>query len=479
MSAPFRDMRLPGAYCVTLLEPDDFEFWRDQARALVQADVPPDRVAWAEPGAGGDLFAGARRRLPAVPQDARPVRASRAFVQLAKSAICHCDPERFSLLYRLLWRLQTSPRLLEDGADREVRRLEELAKAVRRDIHKMRAFVRFRQVEREANRAERYVAWFEPEHYILRANAGFFVRRFANMKWSILTPGGSLHWDGERLEEGPPAQRSDAPAGDPTEDLWRKYYASIFNPARLKVGAMMKEMPRKYWKNMPEAALIPELVAGAQAREARMVAAGTLDMGERPETLAAIDKAIHACRMCPIGFLDNHAVMGEGPQDAALMIVGEQPGDQEDIAGRPFVGPAGQLLDRHLERAGIDRRSAYVTNAVKHFKFVQRGKRRLHQSPTSKEIDTCRWWVESERLIVQPKLILAMGASAARGMLGRTVSISKARGQPHALEDGSELWVTAHPSYLLRLDGPARDEQARLFDADLAAVKERLAELVE
>jgi DNA polymerase len=479
MSAPFRDMRLPGAFCVTLLEPDDFEFWRDQARALVQGDVPPDRVAWAEPGGSGDLFSGGRRRMPAPPADAPPVRASRAFVQLAKSAICHSDPERFSLLYRLLWRMQANPRLLEDGADPDVRRLEDLAKAVRRDIHKMRAFVRFRLVESDADGEEHFVAWFEPEHHILRANAGFFVRRFANMKWSILTPKGSLHWDGNRLEEGPPAQRSDAPAGDPTEDLWRKYYASIFNPARLKIGAMLKEMPRKYWKNMPEAALIPELVAGAQARESQMVAAGKLDMGERPKSLSGIDKAIHACRMCPIGFLDNQAVMGEGPQDANLMIVGEQPGDQEDLAGRPFVGPAGQLLDRHLERAGIDRRSAYVTNAVKHFKFVQRGKRRLHQSPTSKEIDICRFWVEGERELVQPKLVLAMGASAARGMLGKTVSISKARGRPHTLEDGSELWVTAHPSYLLRLDGPARDEQSRLFDADLAAVKERLEELAQ
>jgi DNA polymerase len=478
MSAPFRDMRLPGAFGVTLLEADDFDFWRDQARALVQCDVPPDRVVWTEPGGAGDLFSGGRRRLPAPRVDAPPVRASRAFVQLARNAICHSDPQRFALLYRLLWRLQVNPRLFEDGADPDVRRLEELAKAVRRDIHKMRAFVRFRLVEDgDEEIGEHYVAWFEPEHHILRANAGFFVRRFANMKWSILTPRGSLHWDGETLEEGPPAQRSDAPAGDPIEDLWRKYYASIFNPARLKIGAMLKEMPRKYWKNMPEAALIPELVAGAQARESQMVAAGALDMGERPSSLKAIDKAIHACRMCPIGLLDNTAVMGEGPRDAALMIVGEQPGDQEDESGRPFVGPAGQLLDRHLERVGIDRRSAYVTNAVKHFKFVQRGKRRLHQSPTSKEIDICRWWMESERALVQPKLVLAMGASAARGMLGKTVSISKARGQPHTLEDGSELWITAHPSYLLRLDGPARYEQSRLFDADLAAVKERLEEL--
>ena len=468
---------LAARYVVELPEPDDFEFWRERARALVQCDVPPDRIAWIEPGGSGDLFAHGERRSPMPEPDAKPVRANKRFVSLAKNAALHSDPERFALLYRLLWRLQANPRMMEDKADPDVRRIEELDKNVRRDSHKMHAFVRFRLVEDEETDGEHYVAWFEPEHHILRANAGFFMRRFANMRWSILTPQGSLHWDTETMREGPPADRTDAPGGDPMEDLWRTYYASIFNPARLKIGAMLKEMPRKYWKNMPEAALIPELVAGAQKRESTMVEAGTLEFEERPETLAAIDKAIHACRKCPIGELDNQAVMGEGPQDAALMIVGEQPGDQEDQSGRPFVGPAGQLLDVHLEKAGIDRQAAYVTNTVKHFKYVQRGKRRLHQSPGAKEIDTCRWWIESERAIVQPKLVLAMGASAARGMLGKTVSISKARGSPIALEDGSELWITAHPSYLLRLDGPAREEQARLFDADLAAVKERLEEL--
>ena len=474
-----QNVKLGTYYVVELPEPDDFEFWRERARALIQCDVPPDRIAWIEPGGSGDLFAHGERRAPVPPGDAPAVRANRRFVSLAKNAALHSDPERFALLYRLLWRLQANPRMMEDKADPDVRRIEELDKNVRRDSHKMHAFVRFRLVEDEETDGEHYVAWFEPEHHILRANAGFFMRRFANMRWSILTPQGSLHWDTETMREGPPPDRADAPGGDPMEDLWRTYYASIFNPARLKIGAMLKEMPRKYWKNMPEAALIPELVAGAQKRESTMVEAGTLEFEERPETLAAIDRAIHACRKCPIGELENQAVMGEGPQDAALMIVGEQPGDQEDQSGRPFVGPAGQLLDTHLEKAGIDRRAAYVTNTVKHFKYVQRGKRRLHQSPGAKEIDTCRWWIESERAIVQPKLVLAMGASAARGMLGKTVSISKARGSPIALEDGSELWITAHPSYLLRLDGPAREEQARLFDADLAAVKERLEELAE
>ncbi|WFL76918.1 UdgX family uracil-DNA binding protein [Altererythrobacter arenosus] len=475
-------VKLGAYYVVSMPEPDDFDFWRERARSLVQCDVPPDRIAWVEPGGNGDLFAHGERRMPVPEPDARAVRASKRFVSLAKSALLHSEPERFTLLYRLLWRLQSKPRVMEDSADPDVRRVEDLAKAVRRDSHKMHAFVRFRLVESEdAEVGEHYVAWFEPEHHILRANAGFFVRRFANMRWSILTPRGSLHWDGEVLEEGLPAQRGDAPGGDPMEDLWRKYYSSIFNPARLKVGAMLKEMPKKYWKNMPEAALIPELIAGAQSREAQMVARGALEFEERPETLAAIEEAIHRCGKCPIGGLDNHAVMGEGPDRAALMIVGEQPGDQEDLAGRPFVGPAGQLLDIHLGRAGIDRRSAYVTNAVKHFKYVMRGKRRLHQNPAAKEIDTCRWWLEAERKIVEPRVILALGASAARGLLGRTVSISKVRGAPIPLGDAgsgaSELWITAHPSYLLRLDGAAREEQERLFAADLAAVRARLAEV--
>jgi DNA polymerase len=463
-----------ATFLVAMPEADDFDFWRDSARLLVQCGVPPEQVEWSEPGGDGSLFDDGVA-LPTPPANPPLVRASKPFVALAKNAICHSDPMRFGLLYRLLWRLQARPKLIEDRADLEVRRLEDLAKAVRRDIHKMRAFVRFREVEADGN--ERFVAWFEPEHHILRANAGFFVRRFANMRWSILTPKGSLHWDGEALTEGPPAQRGDAPAGDPTEALWRTYYASTFNPARLKIGAMLKEMPRKYWHNMPETALIPQLVAGARAREIAMVEAGAIEETERPTSLKAIDAAIHACRRCPIGLLDNQAVMGEGPRDAALMIVGEQPGDQEDLAGRPFVGPAGQVLDAHLERAGIDRREAYVTNAVKHFKYVERGKRRLHQTPTAKEIDICRWWNEAERGIVKPRLVLALGASAARGLLGKTVSITKARGAPIPLEDGSELWVTAHPSYLLRLEGEAKDEQERLFAADLAAVAERLAEL--
>lgn len=476
-----QNVSLGAHYTVHLPAPDAFAFWRERARGLVQCDVPPDRVSWIEPGDTGDLFASggssrSEKRLPLPPADAPPVRASQRFLNLARSAALHSDPARFGLLYRVLWRIQRNSRLMEDKADPEVRRIEELAKSVRRDAHKMHAFVRFREVEEE-NGKPHFVAWFEPDHHIVRAEAGFFIRRFANMRWSILTPRGSIHWDGEVMHEGPPARREDAPGDDPIEDLWRSYYASIFNPARLKVGAMLSEMPKKYWKNLPEAELIPQLIANAQAREAAMVAAGARAERTRPGSLAEVVRGMAACRDCPIADCGTRAVAGEGPQTSALMILGEQPGDQEDVAGRPFVGPAGQLLDEYLQAAGIDRGAAYITNAVKHFKFTWKGKHRLHQSPTAKEIDTCRWWLEAERAIILPRIVLALGASAARGLLGRTVSVNRERGRAIPLDDGAELWVTVHPSYLLQLEGEARAEQARLFAADLTRMRERLGEV--
>jgi len=169
-------------------------------------------------------------------------------------------------------------------------------------------------------------------------------------------------------------------------------------------------------------------------------------------------------------------VFGEGPVDAPLMFVGEQPGDQEDLAGRPFVGPAGRLWDRAMGDAGIDRNQAYVTNAVKHFKFERRGKRRIHQKPEAPEIAACRWWLEQEQLILKPVITVALGATAARSLFGRPVTISGARGKPHAIEGAGETWVTVHPSFLLRVQDNKEQEYAR-FVEDLVRVKKRLKEL--
>jgi uracil-DNA glycosylase len=175
----------------------------------------------------------------------------------------------------------------------------------------------------------------------------------------------------------------------------------------------------------------------------------------------------------------TQTVFGEGPLDASILFVGEQPGDQEDVTGRPFVGPAGAILDAALEQAGIDRASVYVTNAVKHFKFVQRGKRRIHNKPDAGEIEACRWWIEHEREIIRPAITVALGATAARSLLGKIVTISQVRGTPLQLESGGECWVTVHPSFLLRIPEEDRKrEQKALFLRDLKRIKARAEALM-
>jgi uracil-DNA glycosylase family protein len=184
------------------------------------------------------------------------------------------------------------------------------------------------------------------------------------------------------------------------------------------------------------------------------------------------------CTRCDLYKYATQTVFGEGPLDAAIMFVGEQPGDQEDLAGRPFVGPAGAVFDAALEKAGIDRSTVYVTNAVKHFKFIQRGKRRIHNKPDAGEIEACRWWIEHERALIRPPVTVALGATAARSLVGKVVTIGKVRGEPLLLADGSECWVTVHPSSLLRIpDEEGRREARLLFVRDLKLIRKRAEEL--
>ncbi len=457
---------------------DDFDGWRTAARQFALDRVPADQIVWQVGDAAADLFARAAPPVPSTPRE-DAFNVPRLFVELAQTVVAHADRQRFALLYAMLLRLRAQPRLIEDHADPQLRRLEEMAKAVRRDIHKMRAFLRFREVAEEDGET-RFIAWFEPEHHIVRLNAGFFVRRFATMRWSILTPELSTHWDTEALREGPGATRADAPDGDPLEETWKTYYASIFNPARVKIGAMLKEMPRKYWRNMPETALVPGLIAGAQARESGMIETDARDRvgANAGAAWSALREEAMSCKRCPLWKPATQTVFGEGPVDAALMFVGEQPGDQEDLAGHPFVGPAGQMFDKAMAEAGVDRSRAYVTNAVKHFKFEPRGKRRIHAKPGGPEIEACRWWIEQERMLIRPPVTVALGATAARSLLGKVVTISGTRGRALTLEDGGECWVTVHPSYLLRIVdvGQAAGEYAR-FVEDLRTVGKRVAEL--
>lgn len=457
----------------SLAAPDDFDGWREGARAALAAGLDVSQIRFEAAGDTPSLFADTSSALPS--RFSKPPVVPKAFLDLARETICHIDPVRFDLLYCLLVRLQSDKHLLSKTTDNQVHKANRLAKEVRRDRHKMKAFVRFRKVGETGDGMEQFVAWFEPTHHIVRLTASFFVRRFAGMHWSILTPDACAHWDGTALSFSEGVPKSQAPKEDALEDYWRSYYAAIFNPARLKTDAMQSEMPKKYWKNLPEASLIPSLIQDAREREQQMVEKAPttplpgmmkhreIAVEEQVPALSEIRstkdlaQALKGCQACPLWQPATQAVAGAGTSRSNLMLVGEQPGDREDLSGQPFVGPAGQLLRSMFEEISLNADEIYLTNAVKHFKFTPRGKRRIHQNPRAGEIDACRFWLQKEIALVRPKVIVALGASAIRGITGRTGSVSKMRGAPHDLSEGRTLIVTNHPSALLRMS----DEQVR------------------
>lgn len=509
---------------VTLQGATDLEGFRRASRALLARQMLPEQIVWSSGDeTTQDLF-GAQASVDhdsfhyLSPQEfaaAPAVSVPPEFLTLCQAAILHSDPARFGLLYRILWRLAHEPGLRHDPLDADMMRAQQMAHAVRRDMHKMKAFVRFRSVQDDTFNTHPeggplHVAWFEPEHHIVEAVAPFFARRFAQMRWAILTPERSVEWlhggpdapsaknaDTESvmagLRFGPGARKEDTPPPDAGEQLWLTYYRNIFNPARLKVKMMQKEMPRKYWKNLPEAEMIHTLVAGAHESSLRMIgrpgsvphrripitditplpvtALSHAPDGKAMMSLSAVRQATEHCRECAIGECATQAVAGEGLVGAQFMLVGEQPGDHEDVRGKPFVGPAGQLLDRALAELGIARDGVFVTNAVKHFKYELRGKRRIHKTPTQREAAACQHWLDDEIRIVKPQLLVALGATAARSLLGRTVPVMASRGQFFDREDGLKVLVTLHPSALLRLPPDARDEAWSAWLDDLAHLK--------
>ena len=458
-----------------------FQDWQGAARGALQSGIHPDDAVWQELLADQpslDIFDEADATTATERRSA--FRVPKAFVELARTVALHRDNRRWALLYRLLWRLtHGEPKLLEIAVDPDVNAASAMQKSVRHDIHKMRAFVRFREVAHE--NASWFVAWFEPEHYIVEANAQFFLDRFASMRWSILTPDRCAHWDLTRLTFTPGVERSQAPSDDNVEALWLTYYANIFNPARVKVHAMQAEMPKKYWRNLPEAIVIPSLLQDAPRRVQEMAkksaakrAAASDDLEWRPApvpqttSLSEVASAARGCTACHLYKRGTQTVFGEGPKRATLMLLGEQPADQEDLAGKPFVGPAGKLLSRALEEAGIDRDQVYVTNTVKHFKWEPRGKRRIHQKPNSREIAACRPWLEAELRLVKPKLLVCLGSTAAQAIFGSAFRVTKQRGIVLESEFAPKVVATVHPSSLLRQpDEESRAREYALFVDDL------------
>ena len=260
----------------------DFARWRAIARGALHVQLAPGHITWREDGTASQLFGA---DVEASEQPGQPV--PRRFMPLAASVSCHRDACRWAQLYELLWRLTHSePHLLEVVTDPLMHRLVRVHRAVRRASHKMKAFVRFRAVEDE------YIAWFEPAHRVVEKTAPFFVERFPSMRWSILTPDGCARWDGDALSLTPGIERHQAPAThDALEDLWRTYYAGTFNPARLNREAMRAEMPRAYWKNLPEAQVIEALAREAPSRVVRMIAQTLRAPQPLPDDLEARESA--------------------------------------------------------------------------------------------------------------------------------------------------------------------------------------------
>ena len=363
-----------------------------------------------------------------------------------------------------------------------------------RDLHKMHAFVRFRKLEADdADRASpapvpgednaHYIAWYAPDHRILALAAPFFAERFAIMRWTILTPDATVAWDpaGRQLAFGPGVARehatatADYPEQDELETLWKSYYGSIFNPARLNPGVMRGEMPVRYWQNLPEVDVLPQLISKANLRVSDMMTTqkskpSAASFVPADHTIPQIAAALPTCEGCDLYRHAIQVVPGSGPATAHLMLVGEQPGDQEDKQGSPFVGPAGGVLRRALEDLRIDPAQVYMTNAVKHFKFVQRGKLRLHQNPRMSEITACKPWLLAEIDAVRPRVVLCLGASAAKSLLGGTFALMQQRGTVVETPFASRVMATVHPSAVLRArDQPSQQQLQHFFSTDLAA----------
>lgn len=473
----------------------DFDGFRNQAKEAVRLGLEPQDVAFQaadapqgslfgsemqEPGAPASVPAAARR------EPAAELRLPRRFVDAARVVALHRDAGRWDLLYRLLWRLAHGARaLLDDAIDADVSAFWRMHKALYKDVHNCHAYVRFRptgKTEPEACVRPHYVAWYEPDHLCLTLAVPHFAERFAQMDWTIMTPDACAMWKDQVLSFGPGVPKSAGAAaaqeadGDAIEALWHTYYQHIFNPARLNMKATRQHMPQRFWKNMPETKLIPAMHQEGASRAQGFVANQPAPTG-RPEAFAdvsALSASIKSCQACPWAAQTTQAVTGEGPAQAQLMLVGEQPGDMEDLAGKPFVGPAGKLLAQALTEAGIDRSGAFVTNAVKHFKFERVGKRRIHQKPSSKDVAACHGYLVAEWQMVRPKVLVCLGLTAALAVFGKAVKLKDVRGAMHVTQACAQTFVTTHPSAILRMPQEVQAEAMAQLVADLRRARAAL-----
>jgi probable DNA metabolism protein len=460
-----------------------FEDWQKSARELLRRNVSPRDVVWVEESGQQPLFGGAAngesaeeggKSQPSANETSPSFKVPRRFIDLARNVAAYRDSKKWDLLYSVLWRVaHQNHHLLKVETDDEVLQLLRMEQAVSHDVHHVHAFVRFKKVTDAEG--ERYVAWYKPDHKSIRLAAPFFAERFKSMRWSILTPDGSAHWDGETLRytEGVDAPPSNE---DALEELWSRYYATTFNPARTNLRMMRSEMPQRFWNNMPELANLGQALAKAPTRVEEMIAVQKKTPGAGAfvppnADLRKLREAVLGCKGCELYKHATQPVFGEGPTDARVVLIGEQPGDSEDRAGRPFVGPAGEVLNRALAEARMNRAEVYLTNAVKHFAFEERGKRRIHRTPRLSEVTACKPWMEAELERVAPEFVVCLGATAAKAVFGAQFRLTEQRGKFLESKFAHKTLATYHPSAVLRADSnAAKDELYRILVEDLKTV---------
>ncbi|KDE20167.1 DNA polymerase [Acetobacter aceti 1023] len=398
---------------IVLAHQVDMATWRAATRHYVQKQVLPESITWRVAEQGQIPWA---LEAPESAENDPPLNLPRKLVTAVLEALQAHQPERFVLLYRVVYRFTHD---LLDMAnlreDEDIQQVRALVRSVKQETEQFRlAFSEF-SLQRQSKSLH-----YAPQNYIIEANAHFCIERDAQ-PWEVITPYRRMWWDGNQLHFAV----GEAEAQHVSADMWQMDGQGI-------------------WQGYPNTVLVPTLEDVAQASSLLSLGAEAMD-----------------CRACSLWEPAKRTVFGEGAENTPLMFVGEQPGDQEDLAGHPFVGPAGKVFDRALEEAGIQRNHVYVTNAVKHFRFIWRNNRRLHQKPDQESVEACRIWLDAERRLVQPKLIVMLGVTAAQSLLKRPVTISRERSRIFQLDEQSSGLVTVHPSYLLRL--PSEDAKAREY----------------
>jgi probable DNA metabolism protein len=446
-----------------------FSDWRTKARKFILHAVPPDKIVWQ--AEQRSLLSGLDDELVDVAD--KKISIPREFLTLAQTVSCHREAKKWDWLYQALWRITHNEKhLLQISSDPLIHHLYNLHKAVRRDAHKMKAFVRFRRINKEGE--EFYLAWYRPDHNIVRLVSPFFKRRFSVMKWTIMTPDETVSWDGDELNFSPGIPVNTQNIEDNIEGLWLTYYSAIFNPARIKIKAMKNEMPIRFWHGLPEAAIIPQILADAPRRVEKMMKeqeglkTSAAEFLPEKKTLTTLHTAASVCKGCDLYKCARQTVFGEGPESAKLIIVGEQPGLEEDTKGKPFVGPAGRLLREALEKAKIPEKNIYITNAVKHFKFQLVNGRKLHRTPSTHEVAACKPWVNAEIEVIQPQLVLCLGLTAAKSLIRPGFTMKKDHGRWEPGNSDYQIAATYHPSAILRSPThEMREEMRDLFEKDL------------